>query len=46
MIEIKKIIEKEIMREIEIRENGDKINWDNEMNRDNNRNNIEIEIIR
>ena len=46
MIEIKKIIEKEIMREIEIREKGDKINWDNEMNRDNNRNNIEIEIIR
>ena len=26
--------------------NGDKMNWDNEINRDNNRNNIKIEIIR
>ena len=26
--------------------NGDKMNWDIEINRDNNRNNIKIEIIR
>ena len=26
--------------------NGDKMNWDNEINRDNNRNNIKIQIIR
>ena len=26
--------------------NGDKMNWDNEISRDNNRNNIKIEIIR
>ena len=26
--------------------NGDKMNWDDEINRDNNRNNIKIEIIR
>ena len=26
--------------------NGDKMNWDNDINRDNNKNNIKIEIMR